>query len=101
MRGAMTDEAKKRVALAAIDELPPEGVIGLGTGSTAFYFVEAVGALVEKGRRFTCVCTSTATRAQAEKLGIPLLSDDGPWDIDVTVDGADEVSPELDLSKGG
>jgi ribose 5-phosphate isomerase A len=96
----MHEDAKKRAARAAIDELPESGIIGLGTGSTARFFVEAVAELVRGGRRLVGVCTSEATRAQARALGIPVLSDDGPWTIDVTVDGADEVDDGLDLVKG-
>jgi ribose 5-phosphate isomerase A len=97
----MTDDAKRRAALAALAELPPEGVIGLGSGSTARLFIDAIGELVAAGRRYTGVPTSQASRRQAEQLGIPLLPDDGPWDIAVTVDGADEVDDALDLIKGG
>jgi len=92
---------KRAAALAAIAELPDEGVIGIGTGSTARLFIAELGALVANGRRYVCVPTSEASRAQAAQLGMPLLSDDGPWDIAVTVDGADEVSDALDLIKGG
>src|SRR5690349_7037714 len=95
------DAAKRAAALAALAELPPSGTIGLGTGSTTRLFIDALGELVAQGRRYTGVPTSNASRSQAAALGIPLLSDDGPWDIDVTVDGADEVSPALDLIKGG
>jgi ribose 5-phosphate isomerase A len=97
----MADENKRKAALAAIAELPPEGVIGIGTGSTARLFIAALGELVASGRRYTCVPTSKASRLQAHELGISLLSDDGPWDIAVTVDGADEVSDALDVIKGG
>ncbi|HEX4448173.1 MAG TPA: ribose 5-phosphate isomerase A, partial [Polyangiaceae bacterium] len=76
-------------------------VVGLGTGSTARLFVEELGVLVRAGLRVVGVPTSQATRAQAMALGIPLLGDEGPWDIDVTIDGADEVSAALDLIKGG
>jgi ribose 5-phosphate isomerase A len=95
------DENKKRAALEAVKELPPSGVLGLGTGSTVRFFIEAVADLVRQGRQFSGVCTSEATRAHASALGIPLLGDDGPWDIDVTVDGADEFDDALSLSKGG
>jgi ribose 5-phosphate isomerase A len=98
---AMTDDFKRRAALAALDELPPEGVIGLGTGSTARLFIAALGELVASGRRYTCVATSEASRRQAEQLGIEVLPDEDAWDIAVTVDGADEVSDALDLIKGG
>jgi ribose 5-phosphate isomerase A len=96
-----SDEMKQLAARAALAHLPETGVLGLGTGSTTRWFIEAVGELVAQGRRFTAVATSKASRAQAERLGIPLLDDDGPWRIDVCVDGADEVSRELDLIKGG
>ena len=97
----MTDDFKRQAAVAALAELPPDGVIGIGTGSTARLFIAALGELVAAGRRYTCVPTSEASRTQAEQLGIPLLFDDGPWDIAVTVDGADEVDDALDLIKGG
>jgi len=97
---AMEDQ-KRKAALAALAELPPDGVIGIGTGSTARLFIAALGELVAGGRRYTCVPTSQASRTQAQELGIPLLSDDGPWDIAVTIDGADEVDDALDLIKGG
>jgi ribose 5-phosphate isomerase A len=95
------DEAKRAAAVAALDELPDEGIIGLGTGSTAKLFIEEVGALSRSGRRFRAVPTSEASRIQAEALGIPVLSPDGPWDIALTIDGADEVDARLDLIKGG
>jgi ribose 5-phosphate isomerase A len=103
MAAAMStqDEAKRAAARAALDELPEEGVVGLGTGSTAKLFIDEVGALVKAGRKLSAVPTSEASRAQAIALGIPLLSDDGPWSIDVTVDGADEVDASLNLIKGG
>jgi ribose 5-phosphate isomerase A len=95
------DEAKRAAAQAALAELPREGVVGLGSGSTAKLFIDEVGALVKAGRKLRCVPTSESSRSQAVALGIPLLSDDGPWAIDVNVDGADEVSDVLDLIKGG
>ena len=98
---ANLDEAKREAARAATAELPKDGVIGLGTGSTARYFIEEVGKLVRAGRDLRGVPTSAASRKQAEALGIPLLGDDGPWQVDVTVDGADEVDPKLSLIKGG
>ena len=96
-----SDEMKRKAALAALAHLPETGVLGLGTGSTTRWFIEAVGALVAQGRRFSAVPTSKASRLLAERCHIPLLDDTGPWRIDVCVDGADEVSRELDLIKGG
>ena len=94
-------EQKRAAAYAALDELPDEGIVGIGTGSTASYFIEGMAHLVRKGRKLVGVPTSFASRKLAEKEGIPLLSDEGPWQIDVTVDGADEVDRELNLIKGG
>src|SRR5271155_439509 len=95
------DDAKREAGRAAALELPERGVIGLGTGSTARFFIDEVGILVRSGRELRGVPTSDASRKQAESLGIPLLGDEGPWQIDVTVDGADEVDPKLQLIKGG
>jgi ribose 5-phosphate isomerase A len=95
------EESKRVAARGAIDELPERGIIGIGTGSTARLFIDEVGALVKQGREFQAVPTSEESRAQAIRLGIPVLGDDGPWDIAVTVDGADEVDAALNLIKGG
>jgi ribose 5-phosphate isomerase A len=95
------NEAKLRAARAAVAELPAAGGLGLGTGSTARLFIDEVGALVRAGRAYVGVPTSAASRAQAEALGIALASDDGPWDIEVCVDGADEVDEQLNVIKGG
>lgn len=94
-------DPKRAAALAALEELPEHGVIGLGTGSTAKIFIDELAKLVRAGRRLVGVPTSQASRAQAEALGVPLLDDAGPWAIDVTVDGADEVDASLNLIKGG
>ncbi len=96
------DEVKRLAAKAAVEELPPAGVIGLGSGSTAKLFVDEVGARVKAGAAYRGVPTSQGTRAQAIALGIPLLGDEDAWDlISVTVDGADEVDEHLNLIKGG
>ncbi|HLK37894.1 MAG TPA: ribose-5-phosphate isomerase RpiA [Polyangiaceae bacterium] len=96
----MTD-AKREAAIAALDEVTPGGTIGLGSGSTAALFVEELGKRVRAGLSVVGVPTSESTRELATRCGIPLLDDDGPWAIDVNVDGADEVSAGLDLIKGG
>lgn len=95
------DDAKRAAAEAAARLLPDEGVIGLGTGTTARFFIERVGALVAAGRRLVGVPTSQASRELAERAGIPLLPDEGPWRVDMCVDGADEVDDALCLIKGG
>lgn len=78
-------------------------VVGLGTGSTAIHAVRRIGAMMRNGelRDIVGVATSTATLREAMELGIPLLSDDLPREIDVTIDGADEVDPAFNLIKGG
>lgn len=95
------DEYKRAAARAAAELLPERGVIGLGTGSTTRHFIDEVGRLVSEGRELTGVPTSSRSRELAQSLGIPLLDDLGPWNIDVCVDGADEVDDALDLIKGG
>lgn len=95
------DDLKRKAAHAALDLLPEQGLLGLGTGSTTRWFIEAVGDRVRAGRQFVAVPTSQASRRLAQRVGIPLLDDAGPWQIDLCVDGADEVSATLDLIKGG
>lgn len=95
------DDYKAQAAYAAIDLVKPGMKLGLGTGSTAFHFVEAVGELVRNGLEVLCVPTSEATRAHAEKLRIPLSSLDETPQLDLTVDGADEIDDQLRMIKGG
>lgn len=95
------EAAKRQAAEAALAWLPERGVVGLGSGSTATFFIEAMGRLVSAGRELYGVATSMESRRLAQTLGITLLPDAGPWSVDVCVDGADEVSRALDLIKGG
>ena len=95
------DDMKKAAALAAIAHIASGMKLGLGTGSTAKHFVDAVGAKVKEGWDLVCVPTSEATRKQAESLGIRLSTLDETPVLDVTVDGADELDAELRLIKGG
>jgi ribose 5-phosphate isomerase A len=92
---------RRRAAQSAVELLPNTGVIGLGSGGTAALFIEGVAEAIRQGKKLLGVATSRQSRDQAESLRIPLLEDIGPWDIDLCVDGADEVSDELDLIKGG
>lgn len=92
---------KQEAALAALALLPERGTIGLGSGSTARLFIEALAGLVRGGRQLIGVPSSRESATLARSLGIPLSSDDGPWEIDVCFDGADEVDPQLDAIKGG
>ena len=75
--------------------------LGLGTGSTAKHFVDLLGEKVRAGMKIIGVPTSEATRAQALECGIPLTTLDEIDHLDLTIDGADEVDPALNLIKGG
>jgi ribose 5-phosphate isomerase A len=92
---------KRRAAEAALAFVAPGMKLGLGTGSTARAFVDLLGAAVAGGLAIVGVPTSEATRAQAERLGIPLATLDDHPELDLTIDGADEVDPSLRLIKGG
>ncbi len=92
-------EAQKRAAGEAAAELVESGMtVGLGTGSTAAWFVRA---LAEKRPRIECVATSETTAALAAGLGLRILDFDLAGEISLTVDGADEIGPGLALIKGG
>jgi ribose 5-phosphate isomerase A len=91
---------KRAAAEAALAEVKPGMRIGLGTGSTAYHFVDLLGARVSLGFACLCVPTSEKTAAQARSLGIPLTDLDETPHLDLTVDGADEISPDLTLIKG-
>jgi ribose 5-phosphate isomerase A len=98
----MDVEAQKRAAAArAINFVRPGMRLGLGTGSTAKHFVDLLGERVRAGLDVAAVPTSEATRAQAERLGITLTTLDETPELDLTVDGADEIAPDLTLIKGG
>jgi ribose 5-phosphate isomerase A len=95
------DRYKRQAAEHAITLVEDGMALGLGTGSTAAHFVDLLGQRVKDGLKVVCVPTSEATRAQAERLGIPLTDLDRRPTLDLTVDGADEIDPELRLIKGG
>src|SRR5437879_5366193 len=93
----MTDELKRQAALRALDEIRDGMIVGLGTGSTASHFIRELG---RTGFKVAGIPTSEQSRRLAEEVGIRLTTFKEYPRIDVTVDGADEVSPELDLIKG-
>jgi ribose 5-phosphate isomerase A len=95
------DAYKHQAAARALDFVQSGMRVGLGTGSTAAHFVELLAERVRGGLRVVGVPTSEATRAQAERLGVPLTTLDETPELDLTVDGADEVAPDLSLLKGG
>jgi ribose 5-phosphate isomerase A len=98
----MTIEAQKRAAATrALDFVRPGMRVGLGTGSTARHFVELLGERVKAGLEIVAVATSKDTQRDAERLGIPLTTLDETPALDITIDGADEIAPDLSLIKGG
>src|SRR3569623_1901435 len=98
----MSKEELKRAAAAQALEYVEDGMqLGLGTGSTAKHFVELLGERVRAGLKVIGVPTSEATRADAERCGVPLTTLDEIDHLDLSVVGADEIDPALNLIKGG
>jgi ribose 5-phosphate isomerase A len=98
----MDVEAQKRAAAArALEFVRPGMRLGLGSGSTAKHFVELLAERVRDGLDVIAVPTSEATRVDAERLGVPLTGLDETPELDLTVDGADEIAEDLSLIKGG
>lgn len=97
----MSDDPKWLAAKAAMVEVENGMRLGLGTGSTARHFVDLVGEAVAGGLQVICVPTSERTAEQARSLGIPLTDLETTPELDLTVDGADELGPGLALIKGG
>ena len=93
---------KEQVGIKAAEFVTDGMIVGLGTGSTAYYFVAELGRRIkEEGLKITAVTTSSVTYEQAKGLGIPLKAIDDVEVVDLTVDGADEVDPALNGIKGG
>jgi ribose 5-phosphate isomerase A len=97
-----TDRFKQAAAVAAADMVKPGMVIGLGTGSTATMFIEEIGERLKRGRigGITGIPTSEATAALASHYNIP-MTDVGHSPLALAIDGADEITPGLNLTKGG
>lgn len=94
-------QEKKIAALKAVTYIKDGMHVGLGTGSTAFFMIEALGEKVKNGLHIKAVATSVATEKHAKKLGIPIISLAEAKRLDVTIDGADEVDDSMQLIKGG
>ena len=94
---------KQEAAEYAVKFIQSGMTVGLGTGSTAIYATRRIAELYRNGRLRDIVAfaTSTVVWQEVVKLGIPMLTEDLPQEIDVTIDGADEVDPQLNLIKGG
>jgi len=96
-------EYKKQAAEHAVTLIESGMVVGLGTGSTAIFATRHLAELLRQGALCDILgfATSRATWEEAQRLGIPLLAQEMPRDIDLTIDGADEVDPQLNVIKGG
>jgi ribose 5-phosphate isomerase A len=98
----MAQEVEKEAAGRAAAQLVTDGeIVGLGTGSTAYFAVVALGERVKEGLKIVGIPTSENTAKLARSVGIPLTTLDEQPQIDITIDGADEVDPQLRLIKGG
>ncbi len=96
------DEAKKRAGQRAIDEFIVDGMkLGLGSGTTSHFFVRALGLRVRDGLTLTATTTSIATTAVAMEAGIAITDINDIGDIDLTIDGPDEIDRQLRMIKGG
>ncbi|MBS0529795.1 MAG: ribose-5-phosphate isomerase RpiA, partial [Proteobacteria bacterium] len=95
------DVLKRQAAARALEQVRAGMKLGLGTGSTAKHFVELLGERVRDGLKVIGVPTSEATRANAQRCGIPLTTLDDIDRLDLTVDGADEIDANLNVIKGG
>jgi ribose 5-phosphate isomerase A len=102
-QASLTRLYKQRAAEHAVKYVQSGMTVGLGTGTTAIFATREIGALLKNASLHDIVAfaTSKATYDEAVQLGIPMLGDDLPRDLDLTIDGADEVDPRLNLIKGG
>ncbi len=96
-----SERLKREAARRALDLVESGMRLGLGTGTTARHFVDLLGEKVAGGLKVRCVATSEATQSQATGLGIAMTTLDAMPELDLTVDGADEIDPDLRLIKGG
>ncbi|MBB5063220.1 ribose-5-phosphate isomerase RpiA [Granulicella mallensis] len=95
------DEAKALVGKRAVEFVKDGMAVGLGTGSTSTLFIKALGERVKQGLKIRCVASSDASHNLAASLGMDITTLDKLPELDVYIDGADEVAPGLTLIKGG
>jgi ribose 5-phosphate isomerase A len=95
------ERMKRDAAVRALEYVRPGMRLGLGTGTTAAHFVELLAAKVRDGLNVVGVPTSEATKNLAIRVGVPLTTLDDEPELDLTIDGADEICPDLTLIKGG
>src|ERR1051326_6863652 len=95
------DQEKQAAARASLQFINDGDIVGLGTGSTFNYILAPLAERVRAGLKILCIATSNQTAKAAAELGIPLTTLDEHQEINVDIDGADEIDPELSLIKGG
>ncbi len=92
---------KKIAGIKATEYIEDNMILGLGTGSTAYFLIEKVGELIKQGLNIKAVATSQSTASLAKKLNIPLVSIDNVKKIDLAIDGVDEIDSNFNAIKGG
>jgi len=97
----MYEEAKKAAAEKAVEEVRPGMTVGLGTGTTAYYAIEALGRRMQEGYGLQAVASSVRSEELAASFGLPIVAFSSSMKIDVYLDGADEVDEQGNLIKGG
>jgi ribose 5-phosphate isomerase A len=95
------DDLKKRAAERAVDFVRDGQLVGLGTGSTTVFVLQALGQRVREGMRVAGVATSIHTEVRAREYGIPLVDLNKVGKLDIAIDGADEIDDEFNMIKGG
>ena len=95
------DQEKQAAARASLRFINDGDIVGLGTGSTVYYTLQFIGEQVRQGLKILGIATSKQTEKIAADLGIPLTTLDEHQNIDVDIDGADEIDPQMSLIKGG
>ena len=94
-------EEKKIAGEKAVEFIKENTIVGIGTGTTVYYAIKKIGAMIKEGLKIKCVSTSNETTKMALSLNIPLISINEIDKIDLTIDGADEVDKNLNGIKGG
>ncbi len=94
-------QAKELAGKAAAKLIQEDMLVGLGTGSTATHFIRALSQRCRDGLSIRCVATSRASWDLGNSLGLPMIDMDGITNVDMTVDGADEIDPAKNMIKGG
>jgi ribose 5-phosphate isomerase A len=101
MEGVAAQRAKAAAARAAAGLVADGMSVGLGSGSTVAYFIEILGERCRQGLKISCVASSEATFTSGQRVALPMVDMVGVTDLDITIDGADEIDPVKNMIKGG